>query len=99
MRETRTARTASAVAAAIIALGLGAGAASAQSSRKIPIQQDLQRDYERRAEETGSIRHAPEHVQSDPTGVAGFSGPPGIYGDSVGGYGPLPPGAPGNESW
>ena len=30
----------------------------------------------------------------DPSGVVGFSGPPGFYGDSVGSFSPLPPGSP-----
>jgi hypothetical protein len=86
--------------ALLVTFGVGAGtAAFGQTRYGIPVERDLHRDIERRSEVTGSIRHAPQHVQSDPTGVAGFSGPPGIYGDSVGSYGPLPPGAPGNEGW
>ena len=35
-------------------------------------------------------------AHGDPSGVVGFSGPPGIYGDSVAGFSPLPPGSPAN---
>lgn len=33
-------------------------------------------------------------AHGDPSGVVGFSGPPGIYGDSVNSFSPLPPGSP-----
>lgn len=76
----------------LVALG-AAGGALAEGARPIPIQHDLRR---MRQLEPPPPRE-PVAAQSDPTGVAGFSGPPGIYGDSVGSYAPLPPGASGNE--
>jgi hypothetical protein len=35
-------------------------------------------------------------IARDPSGVTGFSGPPGIIGDSVNSLSPLPPGSPAN---
>ncbi|MGY2050430.1 hypothetical protein [Methylobacterium sp. JK268] len=37
---------------------------------------------------------SPYYPARDPSGVVGFSGPPGIIGDSVGSLSPLPPGSP-----
>jgi hypothetical protein len=88
------------LAAGLIALS--AAGASAQPSGKIPIEQDLRRErvdqYRQQVEERR--REPPIEFYSPPTnrtGVPGFDGPPGIVGDSVNSYGPLPPGASGNE--
>lgn len=65
----------------------------------VPVTEDLRR--RERVEEAIDPRVAPRSsgaqapVQSDPSGVAGFSGPPGGVGDSVGSYGALPQGATG----
>ena len=80
------------------ALGL-ATAASAQETRKIPVERDL-RELERSDRRLGvepGGNTAPNVTPANPSGVAGFNGPPGIYGDSVGNVGPLPPGAAGND--
>ena len=80
--------------------------AAAQS--QVPIARDLQR-LERTDRPTGydvdatglsGHRRAAEPFGGwqDPSGIPGFNGPPGTYGDSVGSYSPLPPGAPGNET-
>lgn len=99
-------------AATLLLIGLGIGAATqavAQGERKIPIEQDLRRQdridaaIERRAVRTGAVppgglpadRSPP--VQSDPSGVAGFYGPPGPIGDSVNSFGALPQGAAGAD--
>lgn len=89
-------------------IGLGSLAAQAEGSRRIPIAHDLnrfdriddrlarggfvpvaRRDDRRRAD-------APGYSRRDPGGVVGFSGPPGPYGDSVNGFGAVPPGSPAN---
>ena len=86
--------------ASALALAATCGAAAAQSGRSVPIQDDL-RQYdrvERRLGERGPDGpDAGGPVQSDPTGVAGFMGPPGGYGGSVNSYDPLPQGAPGAD--
>lgn len=100
---TRTFLT-SLVLAHVLAAGLGlATAASAQGTapegRKIPIERDL-RTLERNDRRLGidpNRTAEPNVTPANPSGVAGFNGPPGIYGDSVGNVGPLPPGAAGND--
>ena len=85
-----------------------AGSATAQSGRTIPVEQDLRRfdaieqRLDEREQRTGErLLDAPASpglpVQSDPTGVAGYTGPPGGYGDSVGGFNALPQGAAGAD--
>lgn len=69
----------------------------AQSGGTVPVTEDLRRREQ--VEEAIDPRVAPRSpsapVQSDPSGVAGFNGPPGGVGDSVGSYGALPQGAAG----
>jgi hypothetical protein len=87
----------------LLAFTLGAaGPAAAQTREKIPVEQDLQREEQadafvegRPPRPIGETRGLP--VQSDPSGVAGFNGPPGGIGDSVGSYGALPQGAAGAD--
>lgn len=92
------------IIATVMMAGLAVNMASgamAQASHKIPIEHDLRRwdATERRID----ARRAPPFDLSgppvDPGNVPGFNGPPGIVGESVGSYGPLPPGAAGNEEW
>ena len=74
--------------------------AFAQGSGKVPVAQDLRRldRIERRLDETGSTAPAPPPARvRDPSGVPGFSGPPGADGDSVNSYGPLPQGISGGD--
>lgn len=90
--------------ALVLGLNLGLTTAAlaqggAQEGRKIPIERDL-RDLERSDRRLGiepNRTAEPNVTPANPSGVAGFNGPPGIYGDSVGNVGPLPPGAAGNE--
>lgn len=89
---------------AALACGLSLGATTpvlAQGSGKIPITEDLRRlaRSDQRLYEAGFVRRRPPPRLGDPAGVVGFNGPPGIIGESVGSYGPLPPGAAGNEDW
>ena len=98
-------------AATLLVAGSGLGASTAAMAQrvdqhfgKIPIERDLRRwdRVEERTETTGSVQRYQPYVtyrRNGPSGVAGFDGPPGIVGDSVGSYGSLPPGAPGNEDW
>ena len=84
----------------VLALATTVGAALAQSGRAVPIQQDLRRydQVERRLGVRGpNGPDASGPVQSDPTGVAGFFGAPGGYGDSVNSYDPLPQGITGAD--
>lgn len=86
----------------VAALGLGAVTdVFAQSSRRIPIENDLWRldQSDRRLYEHGFVRRPPHRRLGDPSGVVGYTGPPGIIGESVGSYGAYPPGHPGNEDW
>jgi hypothetical protein len=75
--------------------------ALAQSGGKIPIEQDLRRERaDQRQQQFERRKDPPLEFYVPPTnrtGVVGFDGPPGIVGDSVNSYGPLPPGASGNE--
>lgn len=90
-------------ALALLAFALGAASpAAAQQRGKIPIEQDMQREEAvdafvegRPPRPIGESRGLP--VQSDPSGVAGFNGPPGGIGDGVGSYGALPQGAAGAD--
>lgn len=82
-------------------LAITATGALAQSGGKIPIEQDLRREraYQNR-QDAERRKDPPMEFYTSPTnrtGVTGFDGPPGIVGDSVNSYGPLPPGASGNE--
>lgn len=79
---------------------------SAQGSGTVPIREDLRRNdinkerlemLGRPVEGTGSVTKLPAGAQSDPSGVAGFNGPPGAIGDSVNSYGALPQGATGSD--
>ena len=87
----------------VLASVLGAAApVAAQHREKIPVEQDMQREEAvdafvegRPPRPLGESRGLP--VQSDPSGVAGFNGPPGGIGDSVGSYGALPQGAAGAD--
>ena len=86
--------------ASALALSGAGGAASAQSSQSVPVQDDLRRfdQVERRLGVRGPDGpYAGGPVQSDPTGVAGFMGAPGGYGDGVNSYDPLPQGAAGAD--
>ena len=74
----------------LLLIGLGIGMATevgAQGERKIPVEQDLRRqeriesNIERRAGTTGALPRGAAPGQSDPSGVAGFNGPPGPIGD------------------
>lgn len=89
------------VLALLSGLALAAAtAAVAQSSRTVPVQEDLRRfdQVERRLGERGPDGPpARGNVQSDPTGVAGYTGPPGGYGESVNSFSPLPQGAAGAD--
>jgi hypothetical protein len=85
---------------ASIALAAGLAAAGAQSAREVPVREDLRRwdQVERRLGERGP--DGPDvtgSIQSDPTGVAGYTGPPGGYGDGVNSYGGLPQGISGAD--
>ena len=90
-------------------VGLGSiTAAHAEGSRRIPIEHDLHRvdRIDDRLARNGFLpvgrrderpRYtAPGYLARDPSGVVGFSGSPGPYGDSVNGFGPIPPGSPAN---
>lgn len=84
-----------------VALLAGLGTASAQAGGdKVPVREDLRR-WDRVERHLGNRGpDGPEvtgSVQSDPTGVAGFQGPPGGYGDGVGSYGALPQGVTGAD--
>lgn len=88
----------------MVVAGLSFGVATgalAQASRKIPIEHDLRRwdATEQRIDALRGPRYDLSGPPVDPGGVPGFNGPPGIVGESVGSYGPLPPGAAGNEEW
>lgn len=86
--------------ATIALLGAGIATAARGQEAKIPIERDLQRSQQidRRLGIPEPSRRGSSSVTPDnPTGVAGFNGPPGTVGDSVNSYGPLPPGAAGNE--
>jgi hypothetical protein len=78
---------------------LGTGAALAQGSG-IPIERDLRRSnaIDRNLGIERPVETGPGRTPGNPSGVAGFDGPPGFAGDSVSNNGPLPPGAPGNEN-
>ena len=86
----------------LAALGWMAAAtgAIAQSGGKIPVEADLRR-AERIEDRIDSRRPDlpanPNYRTSDPGGVVGFSGPPGIVGDSVNSFDPLPQGATGAD--
>ena len=88
-------------AALLIGLGLmTATTALAQSAREVPVEEDIRRHD--RIEEKIDPRVAPKSsgqlpAQSDPSGVAGFNGPPGTLGDSVNNYGGLPQGVTGAD--
>jgi hypothetical protein len=76
------------------------GAAAAQSGGQVSVEQDIRKHD--RIENAIDPRVAPKSeghlpVQSDPSGVAGFNGPPGTLGDSVSNNGALPQGAAGND--
>lgn len=79
--------------------------AVAQEVGKVPITRDLQRNEinKERLEMLGRPvegeppTRLPPGAQSDPSGVAGFNGPPGTVGDSVGSYGALPQGISGSD--
>ena len=94
-----------ATALLLTALGLAAtSGARAQSGGKIPVTEDLRRQerldarIERRAGRPDALPGAAAPpVQSDPSGVAGFNGPPGPIGDSVNSFGALPQGAAGSD--
>ena len=88
----------------LLALGLGtAGLGSAQDRGRVPVVEDLQRReavdarIEGRPQRPVGIGTGNLPPQSDPSGVAGFNGPPGGIGDSVGSYGALPQGATGAD--
>lgn len=88
---------------AIPALGRAPPAAAqagpARAGGKIPVERDL-RDLERSDRALGIGQGPgfdPNVTPHNPSGVPGFSGPPGIIGDTVGNSGPLPPGGPGND--
>lgn len=86
--------------AVLVAATVAAAGAFAQGAGKIPVEQDLRRldRIEQRIEErTGLPVADPYSRPVDPGGVPGFNGPPGIIGDSVNSYGPLPQGAAGND--
>ena len=93
--------------AASLGIGSVSGAMAQSSDRhfgKVPIEHDLRRwdRVEERTETTGAVGAYQPYItyrRNGPSGVAGFDGPPGIVGDSVGSYGPLPPGAAGNEGF
>ncbi|MFE1600400.1 hypothetical protein [Methylobacterium sp. ID0610] len=75
--------------------------------RRVPIEHDLDR-LDRvdarlmrngfipvsRMEELERRGYGRGYATRDPSGVVGFSGPPGIIGDSVNSLSPLPPGSP-----
>ena len=87
----------------VLAAALLAGAATqavAQTSGPVPVARDVQRERteSRQLDRRPSVVDRNVVTPGNPGGVAGFDGPPGIVGDSVGSYGPLPPGGPGNES-
>lgn len=84
-------------------------AVDARDGRHVPIQHDLRRldRVDARLIRNGYIPvsriealeargYSPGFVARDPSGVVGFSGPPGIIGDSVNSLSPLPPGSPAN---
>lgn len=84
-----------------VLMAAAASGAAAQNSGKIPIEQDLRRERaDQYRQDLERKRQPPIEFYVPPTnrtGVPGFDGPPGIVGDSVNSYGPLPPGASGNE--
>ncbi|ACA15274.1 hypothetical protein M446_0714 [Methylobacterium sp. 4-46] len=76
------------------------GPGASRSARWVPVRHDLRRldRLDARLIRHGFVpvsRVPPRRGPArDPSGVTGFSGPPGIIGDSVNSLAPLPPGSP-----
>jgi hypothetical protein len=86
--------------ATLVVIATSCGAL-AQTTRDIPVQQDLRRmdQLDRRLGRDDTGRQVDPNVTPDnPDGVVGFDGPPFNYGDpGVIGDGPLPPGSPADD--